>query len=154
MTRLESSRAPAQRQWPLLHRPRSRRLHRGQQDEAYSWRAVPSPDPGQNRALAPGQTMKNRVLLENYFLPGDLDAQIEAFDEHYNHPSATTRASTTYARRCLLRSGISHHQVARKDQATNNRASALATPQARRLNSTPRRGPYSANLRRELCRMF
>ena len=31
------------------------------------------------------QTMKNRVLLENYFLPGDLEAQIEAFVEYYNH---------------------------------------------------------------------
>ena len=31
------------------------------------------------------QTLKNRVLLENYFLPGDLEVQIEAFVEHYNH---------------------------------------------------------------------
>ena len=31
------------------------------------------------------QTLKNRVLLENYFLPGDLERQIEGFVEHYNH---------------------------------------------------------------------
>ena len=31
------------------------------------------------------QTLKNRILLENYFLPGDLEAQIGAFIEHYNH---------------------------------------------------------------------
>ena len=31
------------------------------------------------------QTMKNRVLLENYYLPGDLEAQIAAFVDHYNH---------------------------------------------------------------------
>jgi hypothetical protein len=31
------------------------------------------------------QTLKNRILLENDFLPGDLEAQIEAFVEHYNH---------------------------------------------------------------------
>ncbi len=31
------------------------------------------------------QTLKNRILLENYFLPGDLESQIEAFAEHYNH---------------------------------------------------------------------
>ena len=31
------------------------------------------------------QTLKNRILLENYFLPGDLEGQIEAFVEHYNH---------------------------------------------------------------------
>ena len=43
------------------------------------------------------QTLKNRVLLENYFLPGDLEAQIGAFVEHYNH-RATTRAWTTSRR--------------------------------------------------------
>jgi len=31
------------------------------------------------------QTLKNRILLENYFLPGDLEQQIEAFVQHYNH---------------------------------------------------------------------
>ena len=31
------------------------------------------------------QTLKNRILLENYFLPSDLENQIEAFVEHYNH---------------------------------------------------------------------
>jgi len=31
------------------------------------------------------QTMKNRVLLENYFLPGDLERQISAFVDHYNN---------------------------------------------------------------------
>jgi putative transposase len=31
------------------------------------------------------QTLKNRILLENYFLPCDLKAQIAAFVEDYNH---------------------------------------------------------------------
>ena len=31
------------------------------------------------------QTLKNRILLENYYLPGDLEAEIEAFVAHYNH---------------------------------------------------------------------
>ena len=31
------------------------------------------------------QTLKNRILLENYYLPGDLEAQIEAFVTDYNH---------------------------------------------------------------------
>ncbi|TMV07534.1 IS3 family transposase [Ruegeria sediminis] len=31
------------------------------------------------------QTMKNRVLLENYFLPGDLERQIGAFVDYYNN---------------------------------------------------------------------
>ena len=31
------------------------------------------------------QTLNNFMLLENYFLPGDLEGQIEAFVEQYNH---------------------------------------------------------------------
>ena len=31
------------------------------------------------------QTLKNRILLENYFLPGDLETQIAAFIDDYNH---------------------------------------------------------------------
>jgi putative transposase len=31
------------------------------------------------------QTLKNRILLENYFLPGDLETQIGAFVTYYNH---------------------------------------------------------------------
>ncbi len=31
------------------------------------------------------QTLKNRILLENYFLPGDLERQIAGFVDHYNH---------------------------------------------------------------------
>jgi putative transposase len=31
------------------------------------------------------QTLKNRVLLENYFLPGQLEAAVNAFVDHYNH---------------------------------------------------------------------
>ena len=42
------------------------------------------------------QTLKNRILLENYFLPGDLNASIERFVSHYNHhryPLAGRRCS-------------------------------------------------------------
>jgi transposase InsO family protein len=31
------------------------------------------------------QTLKNRILLENYYLPGDLQHKIDAFVEQYNH---------------------------------------------------------------------
>jgi len=31
------------------------------------------------------QTLKNRILLENYYLPGDLELQIADFVAHYNH---------------------------------------------------------------------
>jgi len=31
------------------------------------------------------QTLKNRILLENYYLPGDLEQQIGKFINYYNH---------------------------------------------------------------------
>ena len=31
------------------------------------------------------QTLKNRILLENFLLPSDLNASIERFVTHYNH---------------------------------------------------------------------
>ena len=31
------------------------------------------------------QTLKNRILLETYYLPGQLEAQVAAFVAHYNH---------------------------------------------------------------------
>jgi transposase InsO family protein len=34
------------------------------------------------------RTLKNRILLENHHLPGELEARIEAFVEHYNHRRA------------------------------------------------------------------
>ncbi|SLN68200.1 Integrase core domain protein [Roseovarius gaetbuli] len=42
------------------------------------------------------QTMKNRVLLENYYRPGDLECQIGAFVDYYNNqptPLATSKTS-------------------------------------------------------------
>ena len=31
------------------------------------------------------QTLKNRILLEHYYLPGDLEPQIDNFVAQYNH---------------------------------------------------------------------
>lgn len=31
------------------------------------------------------QTLKNHILLENYYLPGELEQKIQAFIDHYNH---------------------------------------------------------------------
>src|SRR3954470_12658057 len=40
------------------------------------------------------QTLKNRLLLENYYLPGDLERQRAAFVEHYNHDPSHESLST------------------------------------------------------------
>ena len=56
----------------ITHKPKENRLS--------ALQATPA---GQRRRWH--QTLKNRVLLENYFLPGDLKASIETFVTHYNH---------------------------------------------------------------------
>jgi hypothetical protein len=48
-------------------------------------RGAPHPPQTQGKIERWHQTMKNRVLLENYFLPGDLEQQIGAFVGHYNN---------------------------------------------------------------------
>jgi transposase InsO family protein len=49
------------------------------------------------------QALKNRVLLENY-MPGDLERQIVAFVEHYNHRRYhESRGNLTPADVCLGR---------------------------------------------------
>lgn len=78
---------------------------------------------------------KIHIVLDNYFLPGDLDAQIEAFVEHYNYQRLLREPEQRVARRRLLRQGTCHYPTARKDQATDHRESALATPQTRRLTA-------------------
>src|SRR6188508_2344966 len=47
------------------------------------WRTVASPDTGQDRAMA--SDPQERIFLENYYLPGDLEAKIGDFVAHYNH---------------------------------------------------------------------
>ncbi|GEC59385.1 RNA-directed DNA polymerase [Bradyrhizobium elkanii] len=43
----------------------------------------PSPDPGKDRRWH--QTLKNRIPLDNYCLPNDLERRVRAFVEYYNH---------------------------------------------------------------------
>src|SRR3954468_9890117 len=50
------------------------------------------------------QTMKNRILLENYYLPGDPEAQVGAFVEHYNHSRASREPRQPHPSGRLLRS--------------------------------------------------
>jgi hypothetical protein len=44
---------------------------------------LPSPNPRQDRRWH--QTLKNRILQENYFLLGDLEARVEALVDHNNN---------------------------------------------------------------------
>jgi putative transposase len=48
-------------------------------------RGAPSHPQTQGKIERWHQTLKNRILLEHYYLPGDLEEQVRAFVEHYNH---------------------------------------------------------------------
>jgi len=62
---------------------RSGQMARRQGHAACARRALSSPDQGKIERWH--ETLKNRILLENYYLPGDLEQRIGAFVEHYNH---------------------------------------------------------------------
>jgi len=50
------------------------------------------------------QTLKNRIVLGNYFLPGDLETRTEAFVEHYNNQrSQESLDNVTPANACFGR---------------------------------------------------
>jgi putative transposase len=51
-------------------------------------RGAPRPPQTQGKIERWHQTLKNRILLENYYLPGELEAKVEAFVEHYSHHRA------------------------------------------------------------------
>lgn len=73
------------------------------------------------------QTLKNRILIEHDFLPGDLETHRGL--RRALQPTALPRElEQRDGRPFLLRQRTRHHQTARKDQATDNRAPALPTP--------------------------
>ena len=48
-------------------------------------RGAPNHPQAQGKIERWHQTLKNRILLENYYLQGELEAAIAAFVEHYNN---------------------------------------------------------------------
>jgi len=61
-----------------------------------------STDTRQGRAVA---TNTNRVLLENYFLPGDLEVLIDALLGYYNQQRYHVRLKISYLRMFTHNSG-------------------------------------------------
>jgi transposase InsO family protein len=51
-------------------------------------RGAPCPPQTQGKIERWHRTPKNRILLENHHLPGELEARIDAFVEHHNHRRA------------------------------------------------------------------
>jgi hypothetical protein len=83
------------------------------------------------------QTLKNRILLENYYLPGDLEAQIARFVQHYPSPTLSRKPTKPHAGRRLLRQRPDHPPGTRKDQTRHHQTATIETPLESRLNSNP-----------------
>jgi RNA-directed DNA polymerase len=83
------------------------------------------------------QTLKNRILLDNFYLPGDLERQIGAFVEHCNHVryyesiDNLTPADVYFGRADKILRTSAH-------QTCHHRKPSLAASLAGRLNSNPR----------------
>jgi hypothetical protein len=86
--------------------------------------------------------------------PSDLEAQIAAFVDDYNHRRLPRKPRQPYPGRRLLRPRPSHSGRRRKDQTTNHCRPSPAAPTAGRLISSNRcaraslilLGPVSQNL--------
>ena len=87
------------------------------------------------------QALKYPTLLENYFLPGDLEAQIEAFVEHYNHQRYRERLNNITPADAYFGRAHAIIQQPERIKKRNHRISALATPQGRRIISTNQMEP-------------
>ena len=84
------------------------------------------------------QTLKNRILLENYYLPGDLEAQIEAFVADYNHRRYHERISNLTPADVYFGRGQTILLQREKDQTPIHRPAPLAAPTASRVMSSTR----------------
>ena len=67
------------------------------------------------------RSMKNRILLENYYLPSQLELSIGEFVEYYNNQRYHESLDNLHAGRRLLRKRTGHSQVEGKHQTENHR---------------------------------
>ena len=126
---------------PTTGRPTSRPSWRNGWDERNIGhvRGAPCHPQTQGKIERWHQTLKNRILLENYYFPGDLEAKIAAFvergDNHrrYHESLNNLTPADVYSGR-----GPKILMHREKDQTRHNPESTLATPNDRRINSTIR----------------
>jgi hypothetical protein len=103
------------------------------------------------------QTLKNRILLEHYYLPGDLERQVAAFVEHYNHAryheslGNLTPADVYFGRAetiLLERERIKRQTSANRRLQHRLQAARVAGPQAPSASKASGVGRFRANSRR------
>ena len=84
------------------------------------------------------QTLNNRILLENYLLPGDLEAQMEAYRRSLQPPALPREPEQRHTCRCLLRARQGHSKTTPKDQTKDIRNAPLASQPTRRIIQSTR----------------
>ena len=80
------------------------------------------------------QTLKNRLLLENYYLPGDLKRQIASFIDHYNHHRYHESLNNLTPADVYFGRGQAILEKKEKNQGRHHQAKTLASPDASCLN--------------------
>ena len=80
------------------------------------------------------KTLKNRLLLENYYLPGDLKRQIASFIEHYNHHRYHESLNNLTPADVYFGRGKAILGKEEKDQGRYHQAKTLASPDASCIN--------------------
>ena len=94
------------------------------------------------------------MLLENYFLPGDLRAPDRKLRGALQSRALPRESQQRHARRCLLRPRTIYFKQKRKDQRENYKTPTLAIPQSRRLISTNMMSKVSLSLAHNLCQII
>jgi putative transposase len=80
--------------------------------------------------------MKGRILLDSYYLPGDLERRISAFVEHYNHVRYH-ESIENFTPADVHLEGRRDPRTTQTHQACRHRKPPLAAPTAGRLTSNP-----------------
>ena len=83
------------------------------------------------------RTLKNHILLEDYYLPGDLQLRIDAFTDHHTH-QRYHQGLQNLTRPGLLRTRRANPETTRKDQTKDHGNPVLASTQSRRIVATTR----------------
>ncbi|MEY9460315.1 hypothetical protein ABH973_000728 [Bradyrhizobium ottawaense] len=81
------------------------------------------------------QTLKNRILLDNYYLPGDLERQVGVFVEYYNH--VRYHESIDNLTPADVYFGRAEAILAERNRIKRDTKPPLAASTAGRLNSNP-----------------
>ena len=89
------------------------------------------------------QTLKNRILLENYYLPGDLKAHIDRFVDHYNHRRYHESLRNLTPADVYFWTWQNYPASTRKDQTRHHQTQTIAAPAKSRLTSNRNRARAS-----------